>query len=1653
LPITSEQGRTISSKPRPRTPGPRVIWLAFFLFGVLSVTVRAQPTDSQPTDDLFIVLLRGPSVVEELLADRGREGAQTRRALRRDPSIPRRTEVLVDSQEALVDRVAREATRFAPPGRSRFEVVGRCTFVVNALFIRADPEVVERLRRDPEVLAVRPSELRVPLLDHAAQVVQADALWEAVGGFDQAGEGVKIGIVDSGINLDHPMFGDAGMTPPPQGFPMGQTHYTNKKVIVARSFHREFTQSPTSVDLTPVDQLGHGSRVAAAAAGRRVEAPLGTVQGIAPMAHLGNYKVFGRQAFTTSAAVTAAIEEAARDGMDVINLSLGGSRRHPVNDPEQMAIANAVAAGIVVVVAAGNRGPDAATVTSPGTSPDAITVGAVSHSRAFLPGIEIDSDPQPPSALIPYAPGQGITIIAEAAPWPILPVELTGDDVLDTACVDPPEPGAPPQGDPPPANSLNGRVALVRRGDCFFQEKADRVFAAGALAMVVYDHIDGPLLTMAFERTPPGPAVLITRRDGEELRTFYLDPQNPQVTVRFRRHTDVSAFPTAGDIVGAFSGRGPGTDGSVKPDLVAVGSGVYTASHSDDEFVVNVSGTSFATPMVAGAAALLKQLHPDWTPRAIKSALVSTALKTSAENGQPARVNEMGNGRLDLSRAARVTAMVDPVGVSLGTHVGSRFPDEPHFREVTLTNLDAQPRSYALAYETTVENPSVRIEIDPSQLTLAPGEEETVRVTAVYSAPLAGGPHEGFLVIGDDMGGPLLTAPVWHQLIVADPHRVLTVSRSGAHEFTSIEAAIRVARPGNVVEIADSETYPVEIILETNQDGDHLHGLTIRARPGQTPILEGNHVAGESAVLLVRELERVTIEGLRVRGGLRGIHFSSAGGVIRDCVVEASGDSDGANAILLESSRVHLFGNQVTGGGGGAVNVNAGQALLQGNLIVGKPDAARPGPGVRATNSDSVGLFDNRLVDLGAEEDGQAVFLADSRAILKGNLIAGVRGANGDAVRARGSAATIHTRDNLLVESDRAGIHIQLGAVGFLSRDRIRDSGFAGIWATDGSSVTADALMLTDNAAGLLADGESWTRVSNSVFARSASDAIRLAGGASLRLLNSTVVDNAGFGVVIEDSPQALVANSIVSGNAFGDLFGLDASQVVFSLVDENPEELLDLADDRFEPLPGSPAIDQGSDDYVEGPTDLRGHVRIVDGLADGDAAVDIGAVEFASDWTPSLVLPVLSPDPDQFVGLALTNAYSPAEEPAAAAEGGGNGAFSAVRIQGYSAAGQEVDRAEFDLRSLEQRARLVTEILDSPADWIEIQASRPDLVGFTLTGDYSQSRLDGFALSSRPAVSLVFPEVRTGADGATTLFLVNPHPSEEPILIRWVPPAGSSEEPLEVGELLVARGLGRYELDDLFPGAEDGYVTVEMVSGRPFFGMELFGTAAAVAGLTALDRWETATTLYGAQLAVAEGIDTIVNLINLGPADDVHFEAVGESGETLAEIVRHVEGGRALREAASSLLGLSDFVGWLRVRSTSAGLLGALQGSLTFADPAGRFSAALPLQSRGARESILSHVAQTADIFTGVTLLNPDLRPALISLEVFDEEGTRVGLALEELPGLNKRALLLPEWIPGLVEQAGGFIRIRSNRRVMGFELFGSGEYLAAVPQQVVVH
>ena len=318
-------------------------------------------------------------------------GGQTR--LLPNASAGSRTEVVVQLDSAPLARAPDTVARIAveqhafrrelalsiPDARVHW----RYRLVVNGLSVSLPRSQVPTLRSLPGVRDVFAAAEYRPQLDRTPQQIGATALWGP--GLETAGQGMKIGIIDSGVDQSHPFFDPSGYTMPP-GFPKGQLRFTTAKVIVARSFPPPGARAPTARLAFDADDSSHGTHVAGIAAGNAKTRTAGgrVVSGVAPRAYIGNYKVFvetdsGVTPNANSPAIVAAIEGAVADGMDVINFSGGEPEIEPSRDIVALALDAAAAAGVVSVIAAGNDYNDvgAGSVSSPANSVRAITVGAV----------------------------------------------------------------------------------------------------------------------------------------------------------------------------------------------------------------------------------------------------------------------------------------------------------------------------------------------------------------------------------------------------------------------------------------------------------------------------------------------------------------------------------------------------------------------------------------------------------------------------------------------------------------------------------------------------------------------------------------------------------------------------------------------------------------------------------------------------------------------------------------------------------------------------------------------------------------------------------------------------------------------------------------------------------------------------------------------------------------------------------------------------------------------------------------------------------------------------------------------------------------------------------------------------------------------------
>ena len=664
----------------------------------------------------------------------------------------------IRSRAALLRRAQiREEQR---PVRARLEaaeahVVDSLDTVANALIVNIPDEKAARLQSVPGVVHVYPVRRFKLSLDHALPLHHVPEAWQQVG-LANAGAGMKIAMIDTGIDIQHPGFQDPSLAVP-SGFPRvnadSDIAFTNNKVIVARSYTSLLEKPDT--DPSARDRVGHGTATAMAAAGAMNTGPVGTISGIAPKAWLGSYKVFGTPGVNdsaTDAALLKALDDAVADGMDVINLSLGSIvAARPENDIEAQAIERASGLGVIVVVVAGNDGPNPETIDSPGTAPSAITVGAAKNDRQFA-GFATVSGGSPDVAI----PGSGAN---SRTPITAPLVSVATFDQSGLAC------------DSLPAGSLAGRIAFILRGVCNFEVKLDNAQQAGAVAALVYadPQQQDPFIMGVGASTLP--ASMIANADGVQILQQLA--QTPSLTVTLSYALAPSMVSTDGVV--SFSSQGPSGDFSLKPDLVAVGVNFYTAAQKFDPKGVLYSasgytitqGTSFSAPLVAGAAALLKAARPGLTNAQYKSMLVNTA------SPAPGGVAQSGAGILNMFNAVNAVAAVAPVAVDF--FVGGGDPIVT--RTLTVSNVGSASTTFALSVLPQNGGPAPRL--SASSLTLAPGQSAPVAVN-LTAAALPPGQYQGAILVADTSTGFTIQAPYWYAVPSNVPSQItlLQVSTS-----------------------------------------------------------------------------------------------------------------------------------------------------------------------------------------------------------------------------------------------------------------------------------------------------------------------------------------------------------------------------------------------------------------------------------------------------------------------------------------------------------------------------------------------------------------------------------------------------------------------------------------------------------------------------------------------------------------------------------------------------------------------------------------------------------------------------------------------------------------------------------------------------------
>jgi len=599
------------------------------------------------------------------------------------------------------------------------KVTGEFDISLNAVSLTLGGELLETIAAAPMVQRAEYQGLYYPTVDDPdLGIINAIAAWGGRAGSATAGAGVKVAIIDTGIEFSHPCFNDAGYAPQNQ---LGDRRFTNNKVIAAKVFNNK----TPSQGFTAEAIQEHGTHVAGTVA-CNFETPATVngvtipykMSGVAPRALLGNYNVFpGEVGNARSEDILNAMETAYADGFDVGNMSLGGGS-HGFQDLLTIGVDNLDQANMVFAVAAGNSGPGHFTVESPGSAARALAAGA---------------------STVPHFVGAPVTVAgrvfgAASGGFATVPTDLTSPlgvvtsgTSLSTACT------------ALAAASLSGKIALISRGTCTFSAKIRNAQNAGAAAVLVVNNVAGDPIAMGQDGTPNQPTVaayMVSLAD----RATLVGSNGASTTIS----ATAAYFSTSnGDIMAGFSSQGPtDVDFRVKPDAVAPGVNVLSSIPARfcaaPPCFAFFQGTSMATPHLAGSAAVVRQQQPTWSAATVRSAVVNTADQDALKDFRTAKpqsdVNIIGAGRENLLAAVGARVALDPVSVSFGAVPSGS--GQSRSVAVTVTNLGASG-SFSLTVA-DVTSSGVSFAVSPSTLALAAGESGTAVVTmdAVKDAAL-----------------------------------------------------------------------------------------------------------------------------------------------------------------------------------------------------------------------------------------------------------------------------------------------------------------------------------------------------------------------------------------------------------------------------------------------------------------------------------------------------------------------------------------------------------------------------------------------------------------------------------------------------------------------------------------------------------------------------------------------------------------------------------------------------------------------------------------------------------------------------------------------------------------------------------------------------
>lgn len=578
-----------------------------------------------------------------------------------------------------------------------------------------------------------------PMMVRSAPHIGTTSMWD----IGVKGTGMKVGIIDTGMANDHPDLQAAIATGSYWGY-----DFVNDDSEPYETTRADYDAAKLLDPSIPEKNeqgrsywTSHGTHVGGTVAGRGVGVNgQEGVTGIAPEATLYAYKVLGPYGSGSSSDIIAAVERSVVDQMDVINLSLGSDTNNE-KSADSIALNNAMKAGVIVVNSAGNSGPGDATITDPGTSELAITVGA-SKPPLLTPIMIAEEMNNTSYYLDTFDKSSGI----EA---------LTGRYELVDVGLGKPENYT--------GKDLSGKIAFIKRGELSFVDKATNAINAGAIGAIVYNNAPEQLESGTLgDLDVTIPIYTMSGTYGDAVKQA-MDSQTIHVSFSSTIEKDIMA---------AFSSRGPAKPSyAIKPDISAPGIGILSTVTEYEGWYEASNGTSMASPHIAGAAALLKQLYPNLNPYEIKSLMMNNTVKLNDRNGNRYTSMDQGAGRVALDHilAAKAIAMVEETTDSVkNNELTTYYTGSVSFgyvndgdsasRHIVVKDIAGEDTTYSVQVK-GYDNAPIDLSVSQASIQVPSGGQASFTIDVEVPAGTAEERYEGELIL-TAAGGHVIQLPI-----------------------------------------------------------------------------------------------------------------------------------------------------------------------------------------------------------------------------------------------------------------------------------------------------------------------------------------------------------------------------------------------------------------------------------------------------------------------------------------------------------------------------------------------------------------------------------------------------------------------------------------------------------------------------------------------------------------------------------------------------------------------------------------------------------------------------------------------------------------------------------------------------------------------------